>query len=73
LLGREPSAYPNAAYLIGLQPGWIFTQAFETFPVEVGPPEESATVEVDKEEMKAEILEIVKLLQEHPGATPPQS
>ena len=73
LLGREPSAYPNAAYLIGLQPGWIFTQAFETFPVEVGPPEESAAVKVDKEEMKAEILEIVKLLQEHPGATPPQS
>jgi molybdopterin/thiamine biosynthesis adenylyltransferase len=73
LLGREPSAYPNAAYLIGLRAGWIFTQAFETYPVEVGPPEESTAVEVDTEEMKAEILEIVKLLKEHPGATPPQS
>jgi hypothetical protein len=73
LLGREPSAYPNAAYLIGLRAGWIFTQAFETYPVEVGLPEESTTVEVDTEAMKAEILEIVKLLKEHPGATPPQS
>jgi sulfur-carrier protein adenylyltransferase/sulfurtransferase len=72
LLGRQPSAYLHAAYLIGLQAGWIFTQAFETYPIEVGPPEESTSVEVDPEEMKAEVLEIVKLLQEHPDATPPQ-
>jgi len=72
LLRREPSAYPNAAYLIGLQAGWIFTQAFETYPIEVAQPDEPTTVEVDPEEMRAEILEIVRLIQEHPGATPPQ-
>jgi sulfur-carrier protein adenylyltransferase/sulfurtransferase len=69
LLGKEPSSYTHAAYLIGLQAAWIFDQAFETYPIDVGPPETEAQVAVDPEEWKAEILEIVKRLNEHPDAT----
>ena len=72
LLGRDPSAYRNSVYLIGLRAGWIFAQAFETFPIEVGPPEGPAP-EADPEEVAAEILHVVKLIQEHPSATPHQS
>jgi sulfur-carrier protein adenylyltransferase/sulfurtransferase len=43
LIAREPSAYPHAAYVIGLARGLCFDQAFETFPIDVGPPPPAAT------------------------------
>lgn len=36
LLERTPSFFPVSAYIIGLSPGWIFEQPFETFPIDVG-------------------------------------
>jgi hypothetical protein len=39
LLARTPSCFPHSAYLIGLQEKWIFTQPFDTIPVDLGGPE----------------------------------
>lgn len=35
LIPRSPSLFLNPAYMIGLAPGWIFDQAFETYPIDV--------------------------------------
>jgi molybdopterin/thiamine biosynthesis adenylyltransferase len=66
LLSRSPSAYPHAVYLIGLQAEWIFDQALEVRPIDVGQPDDSATPPV--EECRTEIMEILKQLAEHPDA-----
>jgi len=34
-LKRDPSAFPYSVYLIGLRKEWIFSQPFDTYPVEV--------------------------------------
>ena len=38
LIPREPSAYPDSVYMIGLSKHGIFNSAFETYPIEVGRP-----------------------------------
>ena len=38
LIPRNPSIFPYAAYFIGLAPGWLFSQPFETRPVEIALP-----------------------------------
>lgn len=40
LLGNEPPEYTYAAYLIGLKRAWIFSEPFDTHPIDVGLPEE---------------------------------
>jgi hypothetical protein len=66
LIPRQPSAYPHSVYLIGLAKGWIFDNAFETYPVEVGTPNISqAEGELDSEEAAAELTRIAQLLTEH--------
>jgi molybdopterin/thiamine biosynthesis adenylyltransferase len=34
-LKRDPSAFPYSVYLIGLRKEWIFSQPFDTYPIEV--------------------------------------
>lgn len=56
LLGRNPSHFPNSAYVIGLSPGPGIKQPFETYPIELGqPPAELAKEPLDESERNAEI------------------
>jgi hypothetical protein len=66
LIPRDPSAYTHSVYLIGLAKGWIFDNAFETYPIEVGPPNTTAAdAELNSDEAAAELTRIAKLLSEH--------
>lgn len=38
MLARAPSMFPVSAYLVGLSEGFIFSQPFETWPIDVGQP-----------------------------------
>lgn len=64
LIGREPSLFPNSVYVIGLGPGSVFTQPFETFPIEVGAPlaaklKEELSPEANAEEI-AKVVELIR-------------
>ena len=66
LIPREPSAYPDSVYMIGLSKSGIFESAFETYPINVGQPaapERETTANPD--EAAAELLKITQLLTEH--------
>lgn len=79
LIPRALSLFPNSVYLVGLAPGWIFDQPFETYPIDVGPPPPTAEPEVETEEMSEELARVLRLFAEHkneanpvqPGAEPP--
>ena len=69
LIPREPSAFPNSVYLIGLAKGWIFEKPFETYPIDVGGPvTPDSQTPLDPEEVAAEFGRIVKLLKEQQDA-----
>jgi hypothetical protein len=69
LIPREPSAFPNSVYLIGLAKGWIFEKPFETYPIDVGGPvTPDSQAPLDPEEVEAEFGRIVKLLKEQRDA-----
>jgi hypothetical protein len=62
LTGRDPSLFPASVYAIGLGVGSVFEQAFQTFPIEVGPlPATPVTPELSVEENTAEIGRLVAL------------
>jgi molybdopterin/thiamine biosynthesis adenylyltransferase len=69
LIPRDPSAFPNSVYLIGLTKGWIFENPFETYPIKVGPPIASdAPEELSPEETAGEVARILQLLTDHQNA-----
>lgn len=69
LIPRDPSAFPNSVYLIGLAKGWIFEQPFETYPVVVGAASGSVSDErLEPGEHEAELKRIVELFTEHKNA-----
>jgi hypothetical protein len=62
LIGRDPSLFPNSVYAIGLGAGSVFTQPFETYPIEVGLPlMTEPKQELSHEEMATEIANVLKL------------
>lgn len=72
LVPRDPSLFPNSAYLIGLAKGWIFEQPFDTYPIDVGRPEAPRTQEsLDPEEAAAEFARIMQLFSEYKDAASP--
>lgn len=72
LIPRDPSSFPNSVYLIGLSKEWLFSQPFETYPIDVGSPEPLPTVEEDSPEVVTEEAErILKLFVEYKNATSP--
>ena len=73
LIPRIPSSYRHAVYLIGLKADWIFDQAFEVHPIDVGPPTEPVFEPFNADNAKAELLEILKRLAEHPNAATNES
>jgi hypothetical protein len=68
LISQTPSSYRHAVYLIGLKAEWIFDQAFEVYPIDVGPPTDAVLEPLNPDNVKAELLEILKRLAEHPNA-----
>lgn len=60
LIGRAPSHYPVSAYLIGLAPGWIFEQPFQTFPINLGLPGPTHPPARLDPEITAELVRLVK-------------
>lgn len=73
LIPQAPSSYRHAVYLIGLKAEWIFDQAFEVHPIDVGPPTEPVFEPLRPDDAKAELLEILKRLAEHPHAATNES
>lgn len=62
LIGREPSHFPHSVYAVGLGEGSVFTQPFDTRPIDVGPPlQPQPTATLTDDEEKAEYSEIGKL------------
>jgi hypothetical protein len=74
LIPRNPSIFPNSAYMIGLAEGWIFKAPFETYPIDVGPPviQESGTA-VDPQEAADELARILQLFAEHKDEASPSA
>jgi molybdopterin/thiamine biosynthesis adenylyltransferase len=72
LIPRVPSSFPNSVYLIGLSKEWLFSQPFDTYPIDVGPPEAPAPEgEPDQAVIDEEVARIVNLLKEYKDATSP--
>lgn len=62
LIEREPSLFPHSVYAIGLGAGSVFTQPFDTFPIDVGPaPEAEPKVTLSPEEIATEVAKIIDL------------
>lgn len=60
-LQRTPSTFPFSAYLIGLKKEWVFTQPFDTQPIEVTGPgwgDENALENID-DDSRAEVLGVL--------------
>jgi molybdopterin/thiamine biosynthesis adenylyltransferase/ubiquitin-protein ligase len=74
LLTRDVSIFPNSVYAVGLAAGSVFTQPFDTRPIDVGlPPAQKAPETLTEEERKTEIGKIVELfiaLSNEVAATP---
>ncbi len=73
LIGRQPSHYPYAVYMIGLAPGWIFDEPFHTRPIEVGGPDVAPEIEVDPDLKEQELQRLGAMLAELTNETPPTS
>jgi ubiquitin-protein ligase len=72
LIPREPSSFPNSVYLIGLAKGWIFEAPFETYPIDVGRPEDiSLAANLSADEKNVELERIVQLFSEYQNAASP--
>jgi sulfur-carrier protein adenylyltransferase/sulfurtransferase len=70
LIPREPSTFPYSTYIIGLAKGWIFENPFETYPIDVGPPENSSSEsEINPLEAVAELKRLFQLFSERRNAT----
>ena len=70
LLGRDPSLFPNSVYAIGLGIGSVFTQPFETFPIDVGPPPPAEPMkQLSPDAVAAEIAKIVELFEARTNET----
>lgn len=63
LIPRNPSIFPYAAYFIGLAPGWLFSQPFETRPVEIDlPAPEAPSAGLSEAEAHAERTQAIEIL-----------
>jgi hypothetical protein len=72
LIPRDPSSFPNSVYLVGLTKAWLFSQPFDTYPIDVGPPESPTLPADDDPELAIEkAATILKLFVEYKNATSP--
>ena len=62
LLRETPSRFPHAIYLVGLGRGWIFGQAFESFPIDIERPTMEQKNQGDAEDAQAGIAFVEALV-----------
>lgn len=67
LMPRNPSAYRYAVYMIGLRAGWVFDQAFDVRPLDVGALPVETYKDVSIEEQRAEVKRVLKLIADYPN------
>ena len=75
ILARPASSFPYSAYAIGLGVGSVFTEPFDTRPIEVGPPPaEVPQQQLGEAEAQAELMRLFDFLKpktdEAPAAPP---
>lgn len=63
-LQEQPSIFPYSLYMIGLRKAWIFTQPFDTRPIDVQGAgwesnAETATAEADRKQAVEVLLGII--------------
>jgi hypothetical protein len=64
LLSRDPSLFPHSVYAIGLGVGSVFTQPFETYPIEVGAAQPDVRKgALSQEEAAAEVAKLIQLIE----------
>ena len=62
LLARDPSLFPYSAYAIGLAPGSVFSQPFQTFPIDTdAQPVLEPEKTLSAAEASAELSQIIQL------------
>ena len=67
-LAREPSHYPNPAYLVGFARSWIFDQPFHVQPIDCSSdPDWSTVVHTDKATRAEASAFLVELFEEQTG------
>nr|WP_276555702.1 ThiF family adenylyltransferase [Bradyrhizobium elkanii] len=72
LVDRDPSIFPCSVYAIGLGADSVFSQPFDTYPIDVGPPPpEPEVVELSNEEKVIEIATLLELLKDKIGGADP--
>ncbi|QQN63443.1 ThiF family adenylyltransferase [Bradyrhizobium diazoefficiens] len=72
LVDRDLSRFPNSVYAIGLGADSVFSQSFDTYPIDVGPPPpEPEVVELSDQEKVTEIATLLELLKDKIGGTDP--
>jgi sulfur-carrier protein adenylyltransferase/sulfurtransferase len=70
LIGRDPSLFPHSVYAIGLGPGSVFKQPFDTYPIDVGaPPPDEPAVELTPAEASEEISRLMELFKARANET----
>lgn len=62
LIPRQPSAFPYAVYMIGMRAGWNFHAPFQTHPIDVGGPLQTAETAVDPALAQEEAVRIMELM-----------
>lgn len=62
VVAPQISQFPYSAYAVGLKAGWVFSQPFDTVPIDLGAPEETAPDSKELEE--AGVSRLLALLQE---------
>ena len=71
LVARAPSEFPHSVYLIGLSRAWIFDAPFDTYPIDVGGPEETRHQVADPDEAAAELKILTQLFKDYQNAPAP--
>jgi sulfur-carrier protein adenylyltransferase/sulfurtransferase len=71
LVPRSPSVFPYPVYLIGMREGWIFSQPFQIWPIEVGPPPPETENPVDQTVLHEETQRLLELLKKKTNETTP--
>lgn len=62
LIGRTPSFFPSSVYVVGLaREAGLFTQAFETYPIDVPAAATEPKAELSADDAASEFVEIVKI------------
>jgi sulfur-carrier protein adenylyltransferase/sulfurtransferase len=63
LLARPASSFPHSVYAIGLGVGSVFTEPFDTRPIDVGlPPAEAPKPQLSEAEAQAEMMRLLDIL-----------